>query len=137
MYTNNMTVYDQVKNIFTEMFDVAGFEATQSKEMVNDVLNIWVAKSLFKLFDILNEEEKNRFSVILDKLSTGENKDQDQKDFIWLINNLDEDRKSKAMEIIFDEAGSLTEDMMTKFNLKSSDEQKTEFAKRVSAIIKV
>ncbi len=132
-----MTVYDQVKNIFTEMFDVAGFEATQSKEMVNDVLNIWVAKSLFKLFDILNEEEKNRFSVILDKLSTGENKDQDQKDFIWLINNLDEDRKSKAMEIIFDEAGSLTEDMMTKFNLKSSDEQKTEFAKRVSAIIKV
>lgn len=137
MYTNNMTVYDQVKNIFTEMFDVAGFESNQNREMVNDVLNIWVAKSLFKLFDILNEEEKNRFSVILDKLSTGENKDQDQKDFIWLINNLDEDRKSKAMEIIFDEAGSLTEDMMTKFNLKSSDEQKTEFAKRVSAIIKV
>lgn len=132
-----MTVYDQVKNIFTEMFDVAGFESNQNREMVNDVLNIWVAKSLFKLFDILNEEEKNRFSVILDKLSTGENKDQDQKDFIWLINNLDEDRKSKAMEIIFDEAGSLTEDMMTKFNLKSSDEQKTEFAKRVSAIIKV
>lgn len=119
------------------MFDVAGFEATQSKEMVNDVLNIWVAKSLFKLFDILNDEEKDKFSVILDKLSTGENKDQDQKDFIWLINNLDDDRKGRAMEIIFDEAGSLTEDMMTRFNLKSSEEQKAEFAKRVSSIIKV
>lgn len=132
-----MTSYDEVKLIFSELFDVSGFEETQKKQMVDEILNIWVARSLFRLFDLLGDEEKNRFSVILDKLSTGENRDQDQKDFIWLINQLDDTRRNKAMEIIFDEAGILSERMIEKFNLKSTDQQKQEFAKRIASIINI
>jgi len=131
-----MKLDDQIKKIFYELFDISGFDEKAQNEMVEKIAHIWLIKSSLKILELFSDEEKNKFYQLLKPGKSESDKDRIQKELFKIVSALDKVRYEKSIEIFYNEAGNIVERMIQKFNLKSTPQQKQEYAKRISTIFK-
>lgn len=130
-----MTLFEQIKNIFYELFKVSGFDDKQKNEMVEEILNIWLTKSFVKIHGLMTDDEKKKLTILLNNFKKNTKNEQSQKELFQLMSKLDKDRNEKAIDIFYEEAGIISERMINKFNLKSTPQQKEVFAKKISPFL--
>ncbi len=132
-----MTISEQIKSIIEELLEVSGFSDDQKVKLTDTFISMWLVKSSIKIIQLLSEEAKESLEKPLLKIKENPQDSVAQNEVLQFITNLDEENMQKAIEIIYDEAGSMLEKMIQKFNLKSTDEQKELFAKKVAEVFEI
>ncbi|MBP7700701.1 hypothetical protein KA111_01405 [Candidatus Woesebacteria bacterium] len=129
-----MTISEQIKAVVEELFKVSGFSEDQKVKMTDAFISMWLITSSIQIIELLSEEDQELLEKPLLKIKENPQDEEAQKEIFQLITNLDEENMQKAIEIIYDVAGSMLESMIEKFNLKSTDEQKQLFAQKVADV---
>ncbi len=129
-----MTISEQIKAVVEELFKVSGFSEDQKVKMTDAFISMWLITSSIQIIELLSEEDQELLEKPLFKIKENPQDEEAQKEIFQLITNLDEENMQKAIEIIYDVAGSMLESMIEKFNLKSTDEQKQLFAQKVADV---
>lgn len=132
-----MTISEQVKTVVEELFEVAGFSPDEKVKLTDAFISMWLVKSSMKIIELLPEEQIELLEKPLLKIKENPQDDEAQKEVFQFISSLDEENMQKAIDIIYDEAGSMLESMIAKFNLQSTPEQKQLFAQKIADVFEI
>ena len=123
-----MPIDKQLKKIFESLFETSGFQRDAIDKMTEELMSAWVLNSISRFTDKLPQESKIEFENLSKETTTPDVLSK-------LTSKLENDDRSRMLQILYEEGEKLTSRMIGKFNVKATPDQKEKFAKQLSLII--
>ncbi len=131
-----MELIDQLKGYLSEMFDVSGFDEKTKEAMLQKAMGIWIDNAFSRIYESAGSDFRNKLSNFFAKIKSIDDINLLQEKITVIFSSLSKKERKKMVDIFYDEAASLMEKMIEKFNFGATVKQKEEYMERISKLTK-